>query len=108
MKKSICGIDCEQCPMNEDCGGCAATKGQPFGDTCMLALCRENKGCENCGSVFDAPCKLKSQLVSEFNALGIEDMETVTDLNALKGSFVNLEYTLPGGQAVQFWQDNRI
>lgn len=108
MEKAICGIDCTKCPMNKDCSGCAATNGRPFGGSCMLALCCERKGCENCGRVFDAPCKLMEQLIAQFNALGIEDMEKVTGLNALKGSFVNLEYTLPGGQAIKFWEDDRI
>ncbi|MEG2611854.1 MAG: DUF3795 domain-containing protein, partial [Oscillospiraceae bacterium] len=51
---------------------------------------------------------LKKQLISEFNALNIGDMAEVTDLNALKGSFVNLEYSLPSGQSLKFWNDNRI
>ena len=108
MEKTLCGLDCTQCPMNKDCAGCVATNGQPFGDTCLLALCCTDKGCENCGSVFNAPCRLKECLIAEFNALGIEDMETVTDLNALRGAFVNLEYTLPGGQVTKFLNDNRI
>ena len=108
MGKAICGLDCNQCPMNAACVGCGETNGQPFGDTCMLALCCTDNGCENCGKAFDAPCELKERLVAEFNALGIEDMETVTDLNALRGAFVNLEYTLPGGQEIKFWNDNRI
>ena len=32
----------------------------------------------------------------------------VTDLNALPGSYINLEYTLPGGQKVKFWEDGRV
>lgn len=32
----------------------------------------------------------------------------MTDLNALRGAFVNLEYKLPGEQSVKFWDDNRI
>lgn len=35
-------------------------------------------------------------------------MDEVTDLNALKGSFINLEYTLSNGQTVIFWNDNKI
>ncbi len=35
-------------------------------------------------------------------------MEEVTELNALKGSFANIEYTLPNGHTVKFWDDNRI
>ena len=74
----------------------------------MVALCCENKRCDNCGKAFEAPCKLKEQLIAEFNGLGIEDMEEVTNLNALLGAYVNLEYTLPGGQKTKIWDDNRI
>ncbi|HOD93933.1 MAG TPA: hypothetical protein PL054_08675 [Clostridia bacterium] len=35
-------------------------------------------------------------------------MGKVTRLNTLKGSFVNLEYTLPSGQAVKLLDDNKI
>lgn len=35
-------------------------------------------------------------------------MEEVKNLNALKGSFINLEYLLPSGQAIKFWDDNKI
>lgn len=35
-------------------------------------------------------------------------MEEVTDLNLLKGSFVNLPYTIPNGQVVKLWDDDRI
>ena len=35
-------------------------------------------------------------------------MATVTDLNALRGGFVNLKYKLPGGQIISFWEDDRI
>ncbi len=108
MAKTICGLDCTGCPMKDNCGGCRETNGRPFGGSCMLALCCESKGCENCGKAFDESCKLMKQLIAEFNSLGIEDMEEVTKLNALMGAFVNLEYTLPGGQAIKFWEDNRI
>ena len=74
----------------------------------MIAACCEDKGCENCGRFFESPCKLKLQLIEEFNALGIEDMEEVTDLNALHGAYINLQYTLPGGQIIRFWDADRI
>lgn len=32
----------------------------------------------------------------------------MTDLHPLKGSFINLEYSLPGGKNVKFWDDNKI
>ena len=47
----------------------------------------------------------KKQLIDELNALNIEGMPKVESLNALIGSFVNLEYTLPNGRAVKFLDD---
>ena len=74
----------------------------------MIAECCKDKGCENCGKFFESQCELKERLISEFNELGIEDMEKVTSLNALRGSFVNLEYTLPSSDTIKFWDDNKI
>lgn len=105
--KTICGADCNECGFKENCSGCKATNGHPFGSSCMLAECCSSNGleyCDKCSSV----CRLKKQLIEEFNALGIEDMEEVKNLNALKGSFVNLEYTLSSGQVIKFWDDNKI
>ena len=74
----------------------------------MIAVCCKNKGCENCGQAIEIPCKMKEQLITEFNALGIEDMDKVTTLNALCGAYINLKYTLPSGQKIKFWDDDRI
>ncbi len=49
--------------------------------------------------------EFKKKLVEEINALGIEGMPKVEKLNALVGSYVNLEYRLPGGQTVKFLDD---
>ena len=106
--KTVCGLDCSECGMKDSCAGCAETNGRPFGGSCMIAVCCENKGCMNCGKSFEAPCGLKQQLISEFNALGIKDMEEVTDLNALHGEYVNLQYTLPGGQKIKIWDNDRV
>ena len=35
-------------------------------------------------------------------------MAEVTKLYELKGDFINLEYTLPSGQTVKLWDDNKI
>ncbi len=106
--KTICGADCSECAFKENCGGCKTTNGHPFGKSCMLAKCCSSKGFEHCDTSCSKDCKLKKQLIKEFNALQIDDMEEVKHLNALKGSFVNLEYTLPGGQVIKFWDDNKI
>jgi hypothetical protein len=50
--------------------------------------------------------KLKTDLVKEINALGVEGLE-VTDLNLLDGEYINIEYTLPGGQKVKLLQDDK-
>lgn len=100
MTNSICGIDCSICEAHGTCSGCVKTNGHPFGGECIVAACCQNG--ENTLRAF------KEKLIAAFNALHIEDMEEVTELNALKGSFINLTYTLPSGQAVKFWDDNKI
>lgn len=100
MTKSIYGVDCRKCELSNTCNRCAEPKGHPFGSECMVALCLKEG--EN------ALCKFKKNLITAFNALNIQDMEEVTELNALKGSFINIEYTLPKGQIVKFWDDNKI
>lgn len=103
---SLCGADCEKCPFKNGCGGCAATNGRPFGEECIIASCTEN--CEHRGKCADMPCRLKEELIKEFNSLGIEDMERITELFSLKGSFVNLEYKLSNGETVKLLHDNKI
>ena len=49
--------------------------------------------------------KFKRQIIDEFNALHIEGMPKVESLNALVGSYVNLEYRLPNGRTVKFLDD---
>lgn len=51
--------------------------------------------------------ELKRQIIDEFNSLPhIEGFPKVEGLNLLPGSFVNLEYKLPGGQTAKFLDDN--
>ena len=52
---------------------------------------------------FDA---FKKQLIEEINALHVEGMPKLEKLNALVGSYVNLEYTLPNGEKVKFLNDS--
>lgn len=106
--ESYCGLRCSTCALKATCNGCIKTNGRPFHGDCMIAACCQKNGCESCAKCRDTPCSLKTQLLDEFNNLGIEDMERVTSLNALKGSFVNLKYTLPGGQSIKFWDDEKI
>lgn len=50
--------------------------------------------------------QFKKQLIEEINALNIEGMPKLTKLNALVGSYVNLEYRLPNGKMMKFLDDN--
>ena len=54
------------------------------------------------GGQFD---EFKEKLIEEINALNIEGMPKLEKLNALVGSFVNLEYRLPNGAKVRFLDD---
>ncbi len=49
----------------------------------------------------------KKQLMKEINDLSIEGLPKVERLHALVGKYVNLEYTLPGGQKVKFLDDGK-
>ena len=49
--------------------------------------------------------EFKKQLIKEFNDLHIEGMPEVTELSALIGGYVNLEYMLPNGQKVKYLDD---
>ena len=99
--KTICGIDCAECKVNEDCKGCTQTNGRPFGGECVAAECYKSGG-EKCYIDY------KNRLIEEFNALGIIDMPAVTELVQLSGAYVNLEYTLPGGQKTKLLDDKKI
>lgn len=95
---SICGADCKNCPNYSVCSGCAKTDGCPFGEKCMVATLVKNRKFKD----------FKKQLIQEFNNLEISDMKKIDNLFALKGSFVNLEFELPGNQVTKFWNDNKI
>ena len=92
---TYCGIDCcKECGRLAECGGCEKCQGHPFGGSCVA---ERNKD-------FTA---LKSRLIDEINALGIEGL-AVADLNLLTGSYVNLTYPLANGSTVQFLNDKDI
>ena len=73
-------------PPGQACGGCVETDGRPFGGPCMVAACCRGRGQARCGECAGSACGLRAQLIAEFNALGIADMERVTELNALRGA----------------------
>lgn len=89
---TYCGNDCcKDCSRLAECGGCEKCKGHPFGGSCIAER----------NSNFD---ELKKSLIDEINALCIEEL-TVNELFLLNGAYVNLEYPLSNGTAVQFLND---
>lgn len=100
---SLCGINCNDCDMKNDCKGCLETNGHPFGGDCVLAKCCCNKK----GNTLNIMNEYKNNLINEFNSLGIEDMPKVKELYSLNGSFVNMEYII-NGKKVKLLNDNNI
>ncbi len=99
--KSICGINCDECPMKAQCKGCEATDGHPFGGSCVT--CEAIK----CGGN-QMLLERKQSLIKEFRALGIKELENLNDLCALAGFYVNLEYPLINGNKIKLINDNDI
>ena len=98
---TICGANCDLCSLRETCRGCAETCGRPFGGACLAAESIKAGGNERFA-------EQKRQLISQFNALGIEGMPEITELFCLCGSFVNLAYPMPNGRQVQLLDDKNI
>lgn len=108
MCTSICGVDCAVCGFRTQCSGCAETGGRPFGGECVVASCCQKHGKPRCEACAEPSCGLRARLIAEFNALGIPDMPTVTELLPLGGFYVNLEYTMPSGQPVRLLRNEKI
>ncbi len=100
MKESVCGANCAECPSRETCPGCAETNGCPFGKQCYVAKHILTNGMADYQS-------FKRGLIDEVNGLNIAGMEPVTELYALVGNYVNLEYPVPGGR-VKFLKDDEV
>ena len=99
---NYCGADCTNCNFKDDCKGCAATCGSPFGGRCVAAEYIKGGGT-------DAYKTFKAQLLFEINALlSAEGLTEADALYELAGSFVNLEYTLPSGEKVKLLNDKNI
>lgn len=55
---SYCGLACEECEykLKNECGGCIATKGNPFHGKCDVAECVKKRGIGFCGECEKFPC----------------------------------------------------
>lgn len=50
---------------------------------------------------------MKEKLLAEIKALGIKEFESLTSLNLLDGSYLNLEVELPNGIKAKLLDDNK-
>ena len=99
---TICGADCNKCPFGENCRGCEATCGKPFGGSCIAAEYIKIGGKEKYA-------EFKKILLGEVNTLlAANDIPPAESLNELPGSFVNLAYPLPSGEAVKLLDDTKV
>ena len=100
--KSYCGVNCNECKMNNECNGCISSNGCPFGGKCLAAevikISKSQKELE----------EYKKNLMKEFNSLKVKGMPKVTKLYELKGSFINLKYKLQNDKEISFWNNNDI
>ena len=109
IDNNTCGKDCGECPYEEECRGCVATNGRPFGGKkcAMVTCCEENEflDCSVCGY---EPCRMKDQLLRELRGLGFPELTRLDWLYHLRGAAVNLAYPMPDGSRVRLLSDDDI
>ena len=99
---TYCEANCESCPSKENCKGCLETGGSPFGGRCVAAEYIKFVGLK-------AYRQFKQKLLGEINALlAAQGISAVDGLFELAGKYVNLEYTMPGGEKVKLLNDKDI
>lgn len=49
----------------------------------------------------------QKRLIQEFRALGIPELESLESLQELPGHYINLDFALPNGRTVRFWEDGK-
>ena len=99
---SICGANCQECSASENCRGCEATCGKPFGGACVAAEYIKVGG--------KKPYEdFKRVLLAEINTLlEANRIPAAEKLYELAGSFVNLAYPLPSGDKIKILDDTKI
>lgn len=102
MMKTYCGAYCDGCNFSENCLGCEATCGSPFGGKCIAAEKIKAEGIEAYREYKDG---LKAKINGALRALSLPETE---ELFELAGFFVNLEYSLPNGEKVKFLDDKNV
>lgn len=85
---TYCGLDCTKCDYKEkcNCGGCVATKGNPFNGKCELASCAISKGRRFCGECEKFPCELLNKF--SFDKEQGDNGARIENCKKLKNEFV--------------------
>ena len=99
---NYCGADCGSCGFRADCPGCVRTCGSPFGGRCVAAERIKAFGTEEYG-------EFKKKLTEEINSvLASNGIPAASGLTELAGSYINLEYTAPGGGKIKLLSDKDV
>lgn len=103
MNQSICGADCTTCGFgkNNNCRGCIASKGCPFGKPCFIYSYIKIGGTKSYET-------FKKQIIDEFNDLHIPGLPVIEELYAINGAYVNLAYPMPSGYELKLLDDKEI
>ena len=100
--ETFCGACCDNCGNKENCKGCVATGGSPFGGRCIAAEYIKAHGRESYA-------EFKQELLCKVNTLlSRNGIPEATALYELPGFYVNLAYPLPSGETVKFLNDKNI
>lgn len=102
IMKSLCGANCDECKMKDECKGCESTCGRPFGGRCVAAEYIKTGG----RAAYD---EFKNKLLREINELlKCEGLPQADALYELLGAVVNLEYPIPSGGTVKLLDDKNV
>ena len=58
--KTICGIDCSECGLKANCGGCKAANGHPSANRVRLPNAVKSNSLAHCDTSYSSECRLKT------------------------------------------------
>ena len=106
---SYCGVDCKKCYKNQECEGCIASGGKPFGGECVIAeCCKKNAGHKDCGPAYVCDCYLKQLVIGVMHNCGIDDLKNYDFIFEVPGFLLNLECKYPDGSIRRPFDDKKI
>ena len=99
---AVCGANCNECAMVEQCKGCTENCESPFGGKCIAKQYIRTGGMATY-NVFKE--KLRDEINEQLRFAGAPETDKLYEL---PGSYVNLEYELSNGSKVRFLKDQDI